>query len=86
MNKQTPEMSRQYLDDYVSGTLDAANSGLLEEYLAANPDDALRIRRDWAVWERLREMFAPVLFEPIPARLREVLASARSGKPRTGKP
>lgn len=87
MNKQTPEMSRQHLDDYVSGKLDAARSGLVQEYLAANPDVALRIRCDWAVRERLREMFAPVLSEPIPSRLREVLAAARpSGKPRTGKP
>ncbi|MGQ9369225.1 anti-sigma factor family protein [Azospirillum sp. ST 5-10] len=85
MNEQTPIMSRQHLDDYVAGKLDAASVELVEAYLADNPEVATKIRQDQAVRERLRKMFAPVLAEPIPERLLEILRSVRVRISRSGR-
>lgn len=86
MSEQTPEFSRQHLDDYVSGKLNAASSRRVETYLADNPDIAMQVRQDQAVRQRLREMFAPVLAEPIPERLLDILTSVRSRRFRSGTP
>ncbi len=85
MSERTPEITRQDLDDYASGKLDAANAGPVESYLAKNPQIAAQIRQDQVVRERLREMFAPVLSDPVPDRLLNVLKSARRVS-RIGKP
>jgi len=86
MSEQTPGISRQQLDDYVRGKLDAASSGRVEAYLTDNPDVAMQIQQDCRVQERLREMFAPVLSDPIPERLLDILTSVRSRASRSGKP
>ncbi|WP_448190919.1 anti-sigma factor family protein [Azospirillum sp. sgz301742] len=86
MSERTPGITRQQLDDYLGGKLDAASSGRVEAYLADNPDVAMQIQQDCRVQERLREMFAPVLADPIPERLLEILASVRSRASRSGKP
>lgn len=58
------------LEALVDGTLDPARAAELEDWLAANPAEAERVRRRRAQVDGLHRLFDPVLDEPIPARLR----------------
>lgn len=69
---------------YADGRLDAARQAAVEEYLRDHPDQAARIadhRRHVAL---IRELYAPVLAEPVPARLAGALRPALSSWPRQG--
>ena len=64
---------------YVDGVLDPATSARLEADSRNDVALAARIAQQRALRTRLRAEFDPVLEEPIPQRLREVLAGAGSG-------
>jgi anti-sigma factor RsiW len=77
-------MSKQPITDdnlhaYIDGQLPAAQRADVEARLAADPDAAARVQAYRAQKQALREMFDPVIDEPIPERLRE-LATAPAGK------
>lgn len=57
------------LHAYVDGRLDGARRAALERTLAAQPDAAARVAAYRVLGKRLRAAYAPVLEEPIPARL-----------------
>jgi len=57
------------LHAYADGQLPEARRLQLEAYLAARPDDQARVRAWMKDSEALRELLAPVLAEPIPARI-----------------
>ena len=57
------------LQAYVDGRLPERRRAELEAYLVAHPDEAARLAGYRAQAERLREVFAPVLDEPVPQRL-----------------
>lgn len=65
------------LHAYVDDLLPAGRRADVEAYLAVHPDEAQRVH-DWREQNRaMRDLFAPVLDEPIPARLRAALAPRR---------
>jgi anti-sigma factor RsiW len=57
------------LQAYVDGRLPERRRAELEAYLADRPEEAARLAAYRAQAERLREVFAPVLDEPVPQRL-----------------
>ena len=57
------------LHAYVDGRLPQERQAELEAYLAANPDETARLAAYRKQAEQLREVFAPVLHEPVPQRL-----------------
>ena len=65
-----PHISDQTLSAWLDGELDAAASAEVQAWLAGDPDGALGARQWAADRDALREHFAPVLQEPVPARLR----------------
>jgi len=70
MNMSEPHISDERLSAWLDGELDAAASAEVQAWLARDPEGAQRARQ-WAVdRDALREHFAPVLQEPVPARLR----------------
>lgn len=67
-------MTEADLHAYVDAALSEARCGEVEEYLAANPEEAERVRAYQAQKQALRVLFQPVLEEPLPERL-QTLAS-----------
>lgn len=65
-NTLTEDELHAYVDERLSGVARAE----VEDYLAAHPDEAARVRVFQAQNESLRALFEPILDEPIPARLR----------------
>ncbi|MCK9381744.1 MAG: anti-sigma factor [Sulfuritalea sp.] len=65
------------LQAYVDGALTDARRGEVEDYLAAQPDEAERVRAYLTQKQALRSLFNPVLDEPLPENL-SVLASPPS--------
>jgi len=65
-----PLISEAELHAYVDDVLPAARRGDIEQHLAAQPEDAERVRAYLAQKQGLRELFNPVLDEPLPERLR----------------
>ena len=57
------------LHAYVDGRLPEGRQADVEAYLAAHPDEAARLAAYRKQSEQLREVFAPVLGEPVPQRL-----------------
>jgi anti-sigma factor RsiW len=57
------------LHAYVDAALHETRCGEVEEYLAANPEEAERVRAYQAQKQALRALFQPVLEEPLPERL-----------------
>lgn len=57
------------LHAYVDGRLPERRRAELEAYLASHPEEAARLEAYRAQAARLREVFAPVLDEPVPERL-----------------
>ncbi len=62
------------LHAYVNGQLPADRQAEVEAWLADHPDDAARLHAYRAQNHALRERFAPVLGEPLPAALRTLAA------------
>ena len=77
MSKQAPGITRHDLEAYTSGTLDPTARERVKACLADPPGLERRLRQDRSVRSLLREMFAPVLREPIPERMRKLIRSAR---------
>jgi anti-sigma factor RsiW len=65
------------LQSYVDDSLPEERLGEVEDYLAAHPEEAERVRAFLAQKMALKAMFNPVLDEPLPEKLR-VLASPPS--------
>ena len=63
-------ISEAELHAYVDDVLPAARRGDIEQHLAAQPEDAGRLRAYLAQKQGLRELFNGVLDEPLPERLR----------------
>ncbi len=70
MNMSEPHISDQTLSAWLDGELDAAASAEVQAWRARDPECAHRVRQWAADRDALREHFAPVLQEPVPARLR----------------
>ena len=62
------------LQAYVDGRLPERRRAEIETYLASQPEEAARYAAYRAQGERLREVFAPILDEPVPQRLTLALA------------
>jgi anti-sigma factor RsiW len=67
------------LQGYVDGRLPEPRRAEVEAYLAAHPEEAARLASYRAQAERVREVYAPVLDDPVPQRL------ALSALPRTSR-
>jgi anti-sigma factor RsiW len=66
-------LNEDRLRAYVDGELDAAQAAELEARLAEDADAAAFVAREQALRRRLQAAFAPVLDEPVPARLQQAL-------------
>lgn len=64
------------LHAWLDGELDPDRRAEVEDWLAAHPGDAERLAAYRKTDERLRALYAPVLDEPVPARLSDALAPA----------
>jgi len=62
------------LQAYVDAALPEARRGEVDDYLAAQPDEAGRVRAYLAQKQALRTLFNPVLDEPLPESLRALAA------------
>ena len=67
-------ISEADLQAYVDAALTEARCAEVEEYLAAHPEEAERVRAYQAQKQALKSLFKPVLDEPLPERL-QALAS-----------
>ena len=79
-------MTAEHIDDerlsaWLDGELDNAAAAQVQAWLADHPEDAARVRLWSADRDALRAQFAPVLDEPVPARLRAAVWQ-RVGWPR----
>jgi anti-sigma factor RsiW len=66
------------LHAYVDGQLSETRSAEVEAYLAEHPQDAERVRVYQAQNQSLRELFNPVIEEPVPERLHDLISSPPS--------
>ncbi len=64
---------------FVDGELDAAARAEVEKALAADPAVARRAARHRALRHRVADTYAPVLDEPVPARLMALFSAAHPG-------
>jgi anti-sigma factor RsiW len=64
------------LHAYVDGQLSAARSTEVADYLAAQPEQAERVRVYRVQNQALKDLFNPVIDEPVPKRLRELVAQS----------
>lgn len=64
-----PPIDERDLQGYVDRQLDPARHAQVEAYLAEHPADAERVRAYAQQNQALHALFAPVLAEPVPARL-----------------
>ncbi|HRD99297.1 MAG TPA: anti-sigma factor, partial [Rubrivivax sp.] len=65
-------ISDERLSAWLDGELDATAAADVQAWLQRHPDEAARVRRWAADRDALRAHFAPVLNEPVPARLSAV--------------
>ncbi len=65
------------LHAYADGLLEPAQQAEMEAHLAAHPDDAERVRGWREVNASLRQLYNPVLDEPVPERLAAAVLRAR---------
>jgi anti-sigma factor RsiW len=61
---------------YVDGRLAGARCAQVEDYLAAQPEQAERVRAYLAQNQALRDLFNPVMDEPVPKRLHELVSQS----------
>lgn len=74
-------LSEEKLMAYVDGELDAAGRLAVEEAMRADPEVASAVAKARALRDRIRQAYAPVLDEPVPARL---LAAASGAEAEAG--
>lgn len=70
MSTERAPITEADLHAYADGQLLAARRLQVEAYLARRPDERIRVQAWMRDNEALRELLAPVLAEPIPARIR----------------
>jgi anti-sigma factor RsiW len=70
----------QDLHDYVDGRLDTAHRQRVEEFLAVNPEEAMKVASYRRQIEALHALYDDALQEPVPARLRALLDKERAAK------
>lgn len=71
-------LDEERLRAYVDGELDAAQAAEIEAGLARDAEAAAFVAREQALRQRLQAAFAPVLDEPVPARLQQALDTTPS--------
>ena len=71
-------LSEEKLMAYVDGELDAASRLAVEEAMRADPEVASAVARARALRDRIRQAYAPVLDEPVPARLLAAASGAEA--------
>lgn len=69
------------LHAWLDGRLEPERRAAIEDWLAANPGEAERLASYHTAEAGLRELYAPVLEEPLPARLLDVLAQPAPPQP-----
>lgn len=69
--------SDEKVQDYIDGRLNERDQAAVAAYLLANPDEARKIQGMRQQNEALKGLGAEVLSEPVPDRLKAVLADAR---------
>jgi anti-sigma factor RsiW len=72
-------LSEETLMAYVDGELDGSTREQVAKAVAADPEVARRVAAHQALRGKLRAGFAPVLEEPVPARLLSLVHGAQSG-------
>lgn len=77
MSEPLSPVTEDDLHAYVDEQLNAERRAAVEAWLEANPEAAERVRAYRAQNAALQAMFAPVLEEPVPARLTEALQPKR---------
>ncbi len=79
MSEPLSPVTEDDLHAYVDGQLSESRRAEVEAWLESNPEAAERVRAYREQNAALQAMFAPVLDEPLPARLTEMLQPKRSG-------
>ena len=69
------------LQAWIDGALPAARCGEVEDYLAAQPEEAARVRAYLEQKQALRALFNPVLDEALPERLSALASPPASAPP-----
>ena len=77
MSEERLAVSETELHAYVDGSLDTRRRAAVEAWLAANPEQQLRVDAYRTQDQLLRAAFAPILDEPVPARLRAPVHRSR---------
>lgn len=75
------EITKQELQAYVDGELAPVERARVEAAIAADPAVARRAEAERALRARLRDVFDPVLAEPLPSRLQALLADRAHAPP-----
>ena len=77
MSKQPSGIDRRDLDAYIAGSLDEPGRKRMAACLSDDPELEAQLLLDHSVRCQLRDLFAPVLAEPIPKPMLDVLMRAR---------
>ena len=72
-----PSLSDDDLHDYIDGRMDTKRLAAAEQVLAGNPELAARVAAYRMQQESIRQLYNPILDDPVPARLREPVQRAR---------
>lgn len=72
MSKHT--ITEADLHAYVDGRLEESRRAEVAAYLGSHPEEAERVRVYMEQNQRIRELFNPVINEPVPERLRELVS------------
>ncbi len=73
MKKNTNDVTARELEAYMAGGLDHSTRAKIEHHLLRDPSSSDQVRADGvAIWH-LRKLFAPILHEPIPRRMRDLI-------------
>lgn len=84
MNAQTERPDDELLSAWLDGEVEGADRERVQAWLRDHPEDAARVRLWGADRDALRARLAPVVDEPIPDRLRQVIR--QRGRRVTGGP
>jgi anti-sigma factor RsiW len=72
-----PDLSKDEVHDYVDGRLDDADRARIAAHLEAHPVDRARVETYRAITAGLHALYDPALREPVPEKMRALLAAHR---------
>lgn len=81
MNDLPRNPSEEEIQALVDGRLDPDRRVEVETWLAANPEEAARVDALRAIGDAAEDAYGPLLERPVPDRLRETVARARTSTP-----